>query len=257
MKPSTPGDPYDAAHLIERQMLLRHARDRARQERTTVPSRLKYRFVTVSRDTGTGGDEIARMLAARLNWHVFDKEILDYVARNSHVRQNLVTALDERGESLIHDTVERFLRMAEGGSFGVEDYYESLVKALCYLADRGEAVIVGRGANFVLRHERDGLHVRLVGSAELRAERLADRWKIPSEEARRRMHQRDAARRAFIRHHFKQEIDDPHGYDLVFNTDHLSPEQVASSIAAAIASTAPLEGASAGSELHRPGIAPP
>jgi cytidylate kinase len=234
-------------------MLLHEARDRAGREAAAAPSHLKYRFITVSRDTGTGGDEIARMLAARLTWHVFDKEIVDSIAENSHVRQSLVSSLDERAESLIHDMVERFLRMAEGGSFGIADYRESLVKTLSYLAVRGDAVIVGRGANFVLRHEPAGLHVRIIGSPDMRAARLVGRWNVSIAEARLRMNEVDASRRAFIRHHFKQEIDNPHGYDHVFNTDNLSPAQVVSSLLAAVSRYAEAERASFPVEVHQAG----
>jgi CMP/dCMP kinase len=234
MKSTKSGDPYEAAHIIERQMLLRYARDKAVRERPAEETPLKYRFVTISRDNGTMGDAIAARLAAKLGWHVFDKEIVDYIAENSNVRQSLVAELDERGENLIQDTVGRFLRMAEGGSFGSEDYHTGLLHTLKYLATRGNAVVVGRGANFALAGEAEGLHVRIIGSQETRSRRLAVRWGVTVEEARRRMTEMDTGRRSFIRRHFRQDLDDPHTYDQVFNTDRLSSDQVVDALLAAI-----------------------
>jgi cytidylate kinase len=228
------GDPYEAAHIIERQMLLRYARDKAVRERPAEETPIKYRFVTISRDNGTMGDAIAARLAASLGWHVFDKEIVDHIAENSHVRQSLVSELDERGANLIQDTVGRFLRMAEGGSFGSEDYHVALLRALGVLAVRGSAVLVGRGANFALAGEAEGLHVRIIGSPEIRSRRLAVRWGVTVDEARRRMTELDTGRRSFIRHHFKQDMDSPYAYDQVFNTDRLSSDQVVDALLAAI-----------------------
>jgi cytidylate kinase len=247
------GDPYEAAHIIERQMLLRYARDKAVRERPAEETPLRYRFITISRDKGTMGDAIAAQAAAKLGWHVFDKEIVGYIAKNSHVRQTLVSELDERGANLIQDTVGRFLHMAEGGSFGSEDYYTALLHTLRCLAVRGDAVVVGRGANFALAGEPDGFHVRIIGSTEARSKRLAVRWETTVEEARRRMSEMDSGRRSFIRQHFKQDMDNPQAYDQIYNTDRLSAEQVVSSLLAAInvgPELAPADHQSEGIELR-------
>ncbi len=237
MNSRRPGDLYEAAHLIERQMLLRYARDKAVRERPVGNDLRRYHFVTISRDKGTVGDAIAETLARKLRWHVFDKEIVNYIAENSHVRQSLVSELDERDANLLQDTVERFLRMAEGGSFGREEYHNSLLQTLHVLAARGDAVIVGRGANFALREVEGGFHVRIIGSPEARSRRLAERWHVDLAEARHRMLETDLGRRHFIRRHFRQDLDDLHFYDQVHNTDRLSAEQVASSIFGALKGT--------------------
>lgn len=229
MKPIQPGEPYGAAHLIERQMLLSSVRQKAVQESPTVDPVRGFRFVTISRYVGSLGDSIASALASHLGWHVYDREIVDYIARNSHVRQSLVEELDERARSLVGDTVQRFLEMIQGVSFGVEDYHESLYKTLVSLGARGKAILVGRGANFVLRGH-PGLHLGILASPEVRVERLCRIWNTSPDEARRRMRQCDSERRNFIHHHFKRDPDDPTSYDLVFNTDRLSLEQVVDSV---------------------------
>jgi len=216
--------------MIERQMLLANTRDKASRASVAEQSPPRYRFITISRDPGSLGDEIAQILGQRLGWLVYDKEILDYIAQNSHVRQSLVEQLDERAQNLVHETIQRFLRMAEGGSFGIAEYYEALVKALAYLTTRGEAILIGRGANFVLRAESRGLHIRIITSPDVRIERLSLRWHVPPAEARWRMDELDSQRRSFIRHRFKQNIDDPRFYDLIYDMDHLTPQQVVESI---------------------------
>jgi cytidylate kinase len=160
---------------------------------------------------------------------VFDREIVDTIAQNNHVRQDLVRELDERSQSLIHDTVARLLLMASGISFGNEEYHDALLKTLALLAARGEAIIVGRGSACALQGE-PGLHLRFVASPEIRISRLAQQWGVSSEAARRRMEQIDAGRRNFVHNHFRQSLDDIRFYDAVFNTDRQTAEQIADAV---------------------------
>ena len=220
-----PNESPAATHLVERQMLLSRVREQASRLPESVKPSGSIRFLTIARDIGAGGDAVASELAGCLNWHVFDKEIVDSIARDSRVRLDLVCELDERSQSLIHDMVERLLLMAEGISFGNEEYHEALLKTLAYLAACGRAIIVGRGSAYALQGE-PGLHLRIFASQDTRARGLAQEWSVPLEEARRRMLQIDAGRRNFILHHFRQNIDDLRFYDAVFDTDRLSVNQI-------------------------------
>lgn len=216
--------------LIERQMLLWQARRRAERERPVAEEGPRFRYITIGRGDGTLGDEIARELANRLGWHVFDKEIVNYIAENSHVRESLVRQLDERSQGLITDTILRLLRMPEWASFGSDEYHEALLKTLAYISAQGAAVLVGRGANFALRSEGAGLHIRAVASEEVRLQRLSQSWHVSPELARRCMVAGDEGRRDYVRHYFKQDVDDVRFYDIVFNTDFLTAENVADSV---------------------------
>ena len=234
MQSTKSGESYGTAHLIERRLLLSNVLKKAVSETPVVEPENRFRFLTISRDRGSMGDAIAQELAGHLGWHVFDKEIVNYIAENNHVRESLVRQLDERSQSLIQDTIHRFLGMVEGESFGIEDYYHALIKALAYLAARGDAIIIGRGANFALRAETHGLHIRMTASPETRVARLSARWNVPSSTARRRMLELDNERRDFVRRHYHRDIDDDRFYDLVFNTDRTETTHVIASILAVI-----------------------
>jgi len=237
MNPTRSGESFSTARMIERQMLLAKTREKADRPGSTAATSLHYRFITISRDKGSLGDDIAQQLGQRLGWAVYDKEILDYIARDSHVRQSLAQQLDEKAQSLVHETIQRFLRMAEGGSFGVAEYHEALLKTLAYLCTRGDAILVGRGGNFAMRGETSGLHVRIIASPRVRVQRLSLRWHVPPAEARWRMEGMDNERRSFIRHHFRQNVDDASYYDLIYNTDHLTVSQVVESILGVVQSS--------------------
>ncbi len=239
MKDAGSGGYSETGRLVERQMLLYHARLRAQREGPAERKSPRYRFLTISRDVGSMGDTIASELAAQLQWNVFDREIVDYIAQNSHVRLNMVQDLDETSRSLIHDTVDRLLRLALGGSFGKEEYREALLKTLAMLSAQGCAILVGHGGAFALAGQ-PGLHVRVTGSPEVRIARLSKRWVVPPEEAARRMLRIDAERRSFIQYHFKQTLDNTHCFDLVFNTDRLTVEQVAAAVMSALQEKEPV-----------------
>lgn len=220
-------EPNISARCSEHQMRWWNILHAPKQE-TASP----YRFLTISRDEGTLGDEIAKVLSEHLGWHLYDKEIVNIIAAHNHVRENMVWPLDEKINGLMHNMISRMLPMPEGAPFGFEEYHESLLKALAGLANRGNAILVGRGANFALRWFDQGLHVRITGSLDARVQRLSKSWHVPHEAARRRIVSTDEDRRVFIQHHFRQDINDPRSYSIVINTDHVSVNQVVVSLMA-------------------------
>ena len=119
-------------------------------------------------------------------------------------------------------------------SFGIEEYHEALLKTLTYLATRGELIMVGRGANFALRDDSSGLRIRITAPRVVCAERLSKTWSVSIAEAQRRIGKLDDERREFVREHFRRDIDDPHAYDMVFDTSRLTVRQVTGAILSVI-----------------------
>lgn len=215
------------ARISERQMRLwnaLHSAEHARRvkEHTRVSP---YRFATVSRDAGSLGDEIAKELANRLGWHLFDREIVNSIARNQHVREEMVNQLDEKSQGILQEAILRLLRMPENASFGSEEYHISLIRTFAMIASQGGAILLGRGANFALRWSEAGLHIRITGSAEARLRRLNEQWRLPADKARKRLEEIDTQKRNFIRRHYGKDYNDIGYYDIVLNTDRLSVSQ--------------------------------
>jgi cytidylate kinase-like protein len=236
MEPKSGGSAI-TAHLADRQMRFKQIRD---QVTAILPAKQPgglFRFITISRQLGSYGTLIAEDLATQLDWHMFDREIVDHIARDQKVRQSLVEQLDERAQDLLHDTVRRFLTMVEGNSFGLEEYRVGLLKTMAYLAAKGNAILVGRGANFALREEKHGLHIRIVASRDVRVDRMSRLLQVNPQEARKRVMEADRERASFVRSHYRQDIGDGRFYDLVFNTDSLAIEAVVNAILAVVRST--------------------
>ena len=142
--------------------------------------------------------------------------------------------LDEKSQDLFDETlldrIFHLLRLPDSYHFSSEDYSESLLKTLATLAIQGNAILVGRGANFALHNSKYGFHIRTIGSLEVRVERLSKSRQMPPEIARRNIQAIDADRRAFIYRLYKHDIDDPSYYTLIVNTDHLTVQQVVASV---------------------------
>jgi hypothetical protein len=197
-----------------------------------ITKNLGFHFLTVSNDEGSLGTEIIQTLSHKLDWHIFDEEIISYIAENNQISEKLVRKLDQKSENNIQMIIERFLKTIVTNSFGGDEYQRGLLLTFAYLAHQGSAILVDRGANFALSNEIKGLKVRFTASPEVRVKRLAKHLHVTAEEARQQMLAHDEEKRRFVHHYFWHDLNDTRFYDAVFNTDHTSVEQVVSSILA-------------------------
>ena len=177
--------------------------------------------ITVSRQLGSGGTAIAEALAQRLGYQLFDREIIDSVARESGVHRQIVDALDEKMRSGIEQWMDGVLHRR---IFTAEEFIPALARVLITLARAGSAVIVGRGANFILAGEQ-ALHLRVVAGREYRIGRVMRRLGAGREEAETRVHAADRERLRFIEKYLHREIDDPTAYHLILNPGELGHER--------------------------------
>lgn len=178
--------------------------------------------ITISRQYGSGGGELARTLAGRLGYQVFDHELLDTIAGDTRFRKATLESLDEGTLSTIHLWVEALLR---GRYFDEADYHKHLLKVLLAIAEHGKAVILGRGASFVVKGERV-VKIRIVAPEDVRVNRVAEREDLASDQARRRIQLMDQERAAFVRRHFGADVADPTAYHAILNSGDLSLEML-------------------------------
>ncbi len=177
-------------------------------------------FVAITRQAGAGGWEIARSLGDELGWTVLDRRALDAIADEFRLDPDMLNLLDETALSWFGESI---LGLLHGWLMTQDVYVDRLVKlVLVSLSDR-PAVVVGRGSTVFLPRDR-GLRVRLVREEAERVARIAERLGLDEAGARRWVNQTDRERRAFVKHHFNQDPDDPLGYDLTINTGRVDRE---------------------------------
>lgn len=174
--------------------------------------------IALSREAGARGNTVARALGEELGWVVYDHELLERIAQEMDVRVNLLDSVDERHVPWLEEQVEAFSSVpyVSGNAF-----FRHLVQSILSLGLRGQCLILGRGANFILP-ARTTLRVRLVAGLEDRTSVMAQEFGISRHEAARLVRETDRARAAFIKEHFHQDVADPLHYDLVLNTSRLS-----------------------------------
>jgi cytidylate kinase len=185
--------------------------------------------ITISREAGSGGSEVAEKVGALLEIPVYDSQIVEHIAKTSQVQVQTVETLDERAQSRLDNYLTALFRER---NFDQSDYLRSLTKAVTALWGHGPCVMLGRGAGHII-YRRYSLSVRLVAPFAQRVKHRAQVLDLSEAEATRLVQRLDAEREAFILRFFAKSIDDPLCYDLVLNMAGFNATAAAGMIAEA------------------------
>ncbi len=186
--------------------------------------------VAISREVGSLGSEVAQELGKRLDWPVYDREILDLIAKRAVLRTELLESIDEQDSDWFSETVRSLGHPNELSRAG---YFYHLTKVLAALASHGMCVIVGRGVTSMLPASST-LKLRVIAPLEQRIERIAQQKQISRSDAEVTVHRVDRARREFVSRHFHRDVGDPHGFDLVLNSERFTLVELAEMAAVAV-----------------------
>lgn len=223
-----------SASSLER-FLSAHAklRDKEKAERRERP------FVTISRQAGAGGHTVGERIAELLNepgrkapWTLFDRQLVDVVIEKHNLPKNLSKYMNETGVNAFEDFVAELVGLHPASDTFIRKTNETILA----LAKMGNAIIIGRGANFVTRHLPGGFHVRLVGSRESRLRRMKDYYQLSEKESASQLKRTDEDRRDYIYDALGADVSDVLGYDCVLNTTRLTCDDAARMVAGHIAS---------------------
>jgi cytidylate kinase len=176
--------------------------------------------VTVSSEPGSGGQVIARGIAEKMGYDLFQRDIIREIAERADIGASVIESLEKERLSGIEDFIATLVSRRY---LWPEKYLEQLMKVISVIGKHGRAVIAGRGANFILP-PNERLSIRVVAPMDLRVQNISRLLKISEDEARKRVIMKEAKRKAFIRKSFNAEIADPINYDLTFNTEFIRYE---------------------------------
>jgi cytidylate kinase len=182
--------------------------------------------VTVSRGLGSGGKDVAQLLADTLEVRCCDRFILQQVAQRAHVDEDLVKTLDEHVSKIKGHWWQQLLKK---DVLSYEDYYHYLVKTVLSISRSG-GVIVGRGANHILGAKK-AFRVRINGSLEQCAKRVASREQLDgtqmdSAQSMQRVREVNSERAEYMRILYDADINHDSAYDIVLNSDHYNRVQM-------------------------------
>ncbi len=183
------------------------------------------KIVTIEREYGSGGGEIAQLLAKQLGWKLWDQLLTEEIARLAECPKAVVEVREERNDPLYYRLFKSFLRGSYEGSLNAPKLKlvdsESILKiterVVRHAAKTGNSVIVGRGSQHFLRDRQDTLRVFLYAPRENKVRRLLARGKS-EKEAEQLVDTVDRDRGDFIQKYFHVEWPDRAIYHTMINT---------------------------------------
>jgi cytidylate kinase len=181
--------------------------------------------ITIAREYGAGGGEVAARLAETLGWKLLDRELLHEIAQVAQVPDADLERLDEKALGV----VDRFRLNPLH-----ERYLNALAEAVRVAAMRGNVVMVGRGTRHLLGDAPKTLHVRLVAPLEWRARRMAQRVGGSVEQALARCQEVDRVRARFMRYFCGEAVYQPAQFGLVINTGRVPLAEVVTLVTALV-----------------------
>lgn len=180
--------------------------------------------VTISRQLGSMGFEVAQIISSQKGYQLIWRELLNEAAIRSGVPEAALEMIDELG--LLGITSSPPQRKA---------YLQAIQQVMEEIADGGRVVFVGRAGQIMLKGNPRVFHVRIVAPLEIRAERIANRSMVPYESALAQVQASDQSRKRFISKAYHANWEDPLLYHLTINTAELTPEQTAALICPVLA----------------------
>ena len=156
-------------------------------------------IISIGRQFGSGGHEIGRMLARELGYELYDKELLKLQAKNSGIAEKVLESYDETpNSSLLYSIVmDVYPSMNYVGTSLNQQVYQAQYDTIRRLKKTGNCVIVGRGADYILRDYEGLVSVFIHSDLELRAQRVAEFEKVSVEKAKDIIHKADKKRANF------------------------------------------------------------
>jgi cytidylate kinase len=186
-------------------------------------------IITLSREPGSGGSEIARRLSKALGMDLIGGQIIQHVADSAKMSRKVIESLDEK-EVTFRDTLLMSL-FGESRPWPAE-YLKHLTRVIGTIGAFGNVIIVGRGGNYVLPREKT-FKVRIIAPLELRIKYFMDDRKYTRVEAEQYVVKTENNRKAFIRKYYNADVADPQYYDITINTERISMGAATESIISA------------------------
>jgi cytidylate kinase len=175
--------------------------------------------IALTREPGCHGETIARALASELGLDLYDWEILEQIAKDAHVSERTVATLDEKLRTTLEDWLANF---AGGSNLSSYHYSQCLRRVLYTVAAHGNAVILGRGANFLIPSERKTIGICLVAPLEVRVQHIMQKLHLSEKSALKHISVAEREQRLWVKQFCHADITEASLYHMVINTSLIS-----------------------------------
>jgi cytidylate kinase len=176
--------------------------------------------IMISRDPGSGGHPIAKLLSNKLKYNFYDEELIKAVAKSAKRTQQIISDVDEKTRSQLQDFIQTIFNPEY---ISETTYIRHLVNVVVSLSHQGKSVILGRGANFILPRDKT-YSVLITAPKSVRVRRAIEYEHYSHNKALKVINKYTKERREFVSQYFHKNYSNPLNYDLVVNTQYYTVE---------------------------------
>ena len=191
---------------------------------------MEKKIITISREFGSGGRTVGRMVAEALGIPFYDKELVDQVALESGFAPKFV---EEHGEHSPGKSLLSYAFAPQGvpgvmNGLSTADFLWNIqCSVILQLAEKGPCVIVGRNADYILKDRPDVLHAYIHADMDYRADRIVRLYGESEKSPETRLQEKDKRRRVNYQHYTGRAWGQAQNYDICLNTGTLGIERCA------------------------------
>lgn len=201
---------------------------------------MEKKIITISREFGSGGRTIGRMVADKLGIPFYDKELVDQIALESGFAPKFV---EENGEHAPGSSLFSYAFAPQGipgimdGLSTADFLWNIQCQVILQIAQKGPCVIVGRNADYILKDYQEALHVFVHADIEFRADRIVRLYGESEKSPAVRLNDKDRRRKVNYQHYTGRTWGMADNYDLCLNSSKLGVEQCTDIIVSLIESS--------------------
>ncbi len=187
--------------------------------------------ITLSREFGCEAYPVADRLKELLekksceSWIVMDKGLLEEVARNHNLSEDLLIGLGEKS-GFISEILATFSQNWKTD----KDHFRLICKHMVSLAEKGNVILIGRGGAIITQSLKNCFHFRMYASHQFKIRSISQRLNLSREEAGELIQKKQKQRDAFIRDFLNRDAHDMHLYNLLINNDRNTTDKIAKTI---------------------------
>ena len=195
----------------------------ALEDDTSTNTQLKEKIIiTVSREYGSGGRYVGKLIADKLGIKLYDKEFIEKVAKATGLSEEYIEGHEQKRNALAN--------LNNGYYFGLNNADELFIKEselIKEVADREACVIIGRCADFILKDRKNVIKVFIQSNMEDKIKRATEIYGLNKEKAQKEIKKIDKLRANHYKYYTEKEWNDPSNYDICINSDTLGVEKSA------------------------------
>lgn len=186
------------------------------------------KIITVSRQFGSGGRSIAKAVAEKLGYAYYDSELVDEVAKKTGLHPSYIADAGEYapGKSILSYAFSSSSTHFSGSQLNANDYlWKTQCSIIMELAEKGNCVIVGRCADYILRDRDDCLNVFIYANTEYRVDRIVRLYGETDKAPEKRLEEKDSKRKVNYKYYTGRNWGSVENYHISLDSSVITPEK--------------------------------